>query len=81
MVRNGGLGTSLVVQGLRLCASTAGGGGLIPGPATKIPHAMQSGQKKKKKNEGLIYIYTHAHIYMCIYVHIYQNSKGMYWTC
>ena len=30
-------GTSLVVQGLGLCASTAGGTGLIPGPGTKIP--------------------------------------------
>ena len=32
-------GTSLVVQWLRLRASTAGGEGSIPGPGTKIPHA------------------------------------------
>ena len=32
--------TSLVVQWLRLCASGAGGMGLIPGWGTKIPHAV-----------------------------------------
>ena len=43
-------GTSLAVQWLRLQASTEGGVGPIPGWGTKIPHAMQRGQKKKKKN-------------------------------
>ena len=38
-----------MVQWLRLCASTAGGTGSIPGRGTKIPHAVQRGQKKKKK--------------------------------
>ena len=42
-------GTSLVVQCLRLCASTAGGMALIPGRGTKMPHATWHGQKKKKK--------------------------------
>ena len=37
-------GTSLVIQWLRLYASTAGGMGLIPGWGTKIPHAMQCSQ-------------------------------------
>ena len=32
-------GTSLVVQWLELCTSTAGGTGLIPGWGTKIPHS------------------------------------------
>ena len=41
--------TSLVVQWLRLCASTAGGLGLIPGQGTKIPHATWHNQKKKNK--------------------------------
>ena len=41
-------GTSLVVQWLRLCTSTARGTGLIPGQETKILHA---GQPKKKKSE------------------------------
>jgi len=35
------LGTSLVLQGLRLCVSTAGGMGSIPGWGTKIQHAAQ----------------------------------------
>ena len=39
-------GTSLVVQRLRLRASTAGGTGSIPGRGTKIPHAAWRGQKK-----------------------------------
>ena len=45
-------GDSLVVQWLGLCASTAGGSGLIPGWGTidKIPHAMHRGQKKKREN-------------------------------
>ena len=50
-------GTSLAVQWLRLCVSTAGGMGSIPGWGPKIPHAAQRGQrkkktKKKKKNDG-----------------------------
>ena len=43
------LGTSLAVQGLRLCASTAGGAGLIPGQGTKILYALWHSKKKKKK--------------------------------
>ena len=37
-----------MVQWLGLRASTAGGVGLISDQGTKIPHAMQRGQKKKK---------------------------------
>ena len=43
------MGTSLAVQWLRLCASTAGATGLILGRGTKIPHATRCGQKKKRK--------------------------------
>ena len=39
--------TSLEVQWLRLCASTAGGTGSIPGQGTKILHATRRSQKKK----------------------------------
>ena len=45
------MGLSLVVQWLRLCASTAGGTGSIPGQGTKILHAEWHGQKFKKKKE------------------------------
>ena len=44
------VGTSLVVQRLRLCASTAEGEGLIPGQGTKILHAMQPKNKKQPQN-------------------------------
>ena len=44
-------GTSLAVQCLRLCASTAGGVGWIPGRGTKILRAGQHNQKKKKKKD------------------------------
>ena len=44
-------GTSLAVQWLRLCASTAGGTGSIPGWRTKILHATKGGQKIKKKKK------------------------------
>ena len=40
------LGTSLVVHWLRLCASTAGGTGSMPGRGTRIPHASQCRPKK-----------------------------------
>ena len=46
----GGRGTSLVAQGLRLCAFNVGSTGLIPGQENKIPHAY--GVTKKKKNRG-----------------------------
>ena len=42
-------GSSLAVQLLRLCASTAGGVGSIPGRGTKILHAKKCGQKIKIK--------------------------------
>ena len=41
--------TSLVVQWFRLCASSAGGSGSIPGQGTKTPHATWWGQKYFKK--------------------------------
>ena len=37
---------SLVVQSLRLCASTAGGVGVTPGVVIKVPQAMQHSQNK-----------------------------------
>ena len=43
------VGTSLVIQGLRLHASAVGGVSLIPGRETKIPHAALP--KKKKTNK------------------------------
>ena len=41
------LGTSLVGQGLRLCASTVRAMGSSPGWGTKILHAAWGSQKKK----------------------------------
>ena len=46
-VATSGHGTSLVVQWLRLCASTSGGAELIPGGGTKIPHATGHSQINK----------------------------------
>ena len=42
-------GTSLVVQGLGLCASITGGASSIPGQGTKILSATRGSQKKKKR--------------------------------
>ena len=42
------VGTSLAVQWLRVCISTAGGTGSILGWGMKILHAVRHGQKKKK---------------------------------
>ena len=44
-------GTSLAVQWLRLCTSTAGGMGSIPDRGTKIPYALWHGQKTNQKKE------------------------------
>ena len=47
--------TSLVVKWLRLESSNAGDMGLIPGMGTKIPHAAEPGQKKKKGKEEVVW--------------------------
>ena len=44
-------GTSLPVQWLRLCTSTAVGKGSIPGLGTKITYAAGCGPKKKVKKK------------------------------
>ena len=46
----------LAVQWLGFRASTAGGMGSIPGQGTKIPHAMQHGQKERERetNKGFL---------------------------
>ena len=44
-------GNFLVVQWLARYTSTAESTGSIPGQGTKIPHATQSGKKKKKGRE------------------------------
>ena len=45
------IGTCMAVQRLRLCASTAGGTGSIPGWGTKSLHALLQGREKKKKKK------------------------------
>ena len=47
------VGTSLMAQCLKLHASNAGVMGLISSQATKIPHVMQYGQKKKTGRNSL----------------------------
>ena len=51
----------MVVQWLRLCTSTAGGVGLIPGQGTKLLHAIRHGQKinlKIKKKLPLKFLFV-----------------------
>ena len=57
-------GTSLVVQWLRLCSSTSGGLGSIPGLGTNIWHATWHGPKKKKKKRK-----TSVITYVCMLSH------------
>ena len=51
VISQSSVGTSLAVQWLGLCASTAGGTGSIPGQGTKIAHSAWRGQKKKRKKK------------------------------
>ena len=46
-------GTPLVVQWLTLHTADAGATGSVPGQGTKIPHAVQRGQKIEKKKKKL----------------------------
>ena len=57
------MGISLAVQWLRLCNSITGGVGSISGQRTKIPHAVQRGQKKKKFHsvDGPHFVYSFIH--------------------
>jgi len=48
------LGTSLVVQWLRLYSSTAGSAGLVPGLGPKILPAIRQKKKKKKLTKQLL---------------------------
>ena len=48
-LRSLAVGTSLAVQWLRLCTSTAGDTGSISGQGTKIPHATVVWPKIKKE--------------------------------
>ena len=50
--KGGGGGTSLVVQWLRLQAASPEGMGPVPGWKTKIPYAMQHGQKIFKNDNN-----------------------------
>ena len=50
-IKSGASWTSLAVQWLRRHVSNAVGAGSIPGQGTKIPHAVQHGQKRKKKKK------------------------------
>ena len=71
------IGTSLVVQWLRLHASTAGGAGSIPGWGTKIPHALWYGKKKKKVT--VIIEKVNENIYMRVKKIYMYNSNFNFW--
>ena len=45
------IGTSLVVQWLRLCTSTAGAAGSIPRQGTKILHSVPPSKKNPQKQK------------------------------
>ena len=55
--KNGESRDFLAVQWLRLCASTAGGTGLIPDQETRILHVAQHSQKKKMVRMGVLVLF------------------------
>ena len=64
-------GTFLVVQWLRLCASTTRDMGLISSQGTKIPEAIWSGKKEKKTN----YFVKNRDGMVRNYLFIYKSEK------
>ena len=58
MVNTQILGTSLVVQCLRLCASNAWGTASVPGLGTKIPHAWCGQKVKWSSDKDLLFTYS-----------------------
>ena len=92
--------TYLVVQWLRLCATSVGWGmwgivrgwecvkraGSIPGQGTKIPYAMQHGQRKKKKSERSVSMaksFLFLEVYsLCLTLHhefLALTHVGIFW--
>ena len=56
------MGTSLAVQWLGICTSTAGGERSIPGQGTKIPQAMHCGDQY---NNNATLIRANSKYYVC----------------
>ena len=50
------IGTSLVIQGLRLCTPKAGGPGSIPGQGTRSHMQLRPGGAKERKKEKVLII-------------------------
>ena len=69
-LRNIQIGTFLVVQWLRSHAFNARGTGVISGQGTKIPYAIQSGQREKKEFSDR-YVQADSRIYR------YKTHKNM----
>ena len=53
---------------VKLCASNTGEKSLIPDGGTRIPHAAQYGQKKKRKNLLIAYLVKAQQIKTIIFV-------------
>ena len=66
--------TSLVVQWLRLHASTAGAAGLIPGWGTKIPRDAA----KKKKKKYIFFSSAHGTFSRIDYILGHKSSLGKF---
>ena len=77
------LGTPLAVQWLRLCASSAGGAGLIPVQGTKIPHATESNQKitKKKRKQQKRQNALDSILHQLSSFFLIQDYCSVVWTC
>ena len=61
------MGNSLAVQLLGLCAFTVKGWGSILGGGTKIPQAVQHGQKKKAMNTRYFFIFIYLFIFIWLH--------------
>ena len=75
------LGTSSAVRWLRLPASNAAGLGLILGQRTKIPHAPQCSQKKKKKNTVSHFSGLHWKAMLALSSQTLCQHPGRLWLC
>ena len=69
-------GTSLAVQWLRVCTSTAGGTGSIPGRGIRIPHAVWCSQQNKT-HKFFFFNFGFVCLFVCLFIYLFISVLGL----